>query len=365
MPFSTYTKLGLGELPPTKLIVELADRTVKCPKGIAENVLVRIVKFVFQVDFIILDMPEDIKTPLILERPFLSMAHTKIDVFKRKINLRVGNDKVVSLDPLYVDYIELNDLNEPLELRRNQVDNLEPTIEEGEVVDEPMMDIVKTRCDNEIIDGLDEYPIYCDFDRKIHIDFVYNLQFSCMIGYEYVNANFFPLLSINVMSKRFYNSIMKDKVKYKGKNVVGAFMNVPIFVGKFSIVTDFAIAENMGAYRDDGMGDIIVGRPFCRKACVKARRFDGMITIYKGNDSVTYQMARSHSRFKHLINAQCNKMRPLLKMSAQDEVKCILHPYQKLKGFYKGVLNLGPEYIKDEKIEERLTHGYVSIHEME
>ncbi|GJR85765.1 hypothetical protein Tco_0209776 [Tanacetum coccineum] len=125
-----------------------------------------------------------------------------------------------SLDPLYGDYIELNDLNEPLELRRNQVDDLEPTIEEGEIIDEPIIDVVKIRCDSEIIDGLDEYP-----------------------SYEHVNANFFPLLSINVMSKDFYNSIMKDKVEYKGKNIVGAFMNVPIFVENFSVMTDFAAAK--------------------------------------------------------------------------------------------------------------------------
>ncbi|GKD85083.1 hypothetical protein Tco_1356237, partial [Tanacetum coccineum] len=80
-----------------------------------------------------------------------------------------------SLDPLYGDYIELNDLNKPLDLKRNQVDDLEPTIKEGEVVDEPMIDIVKTRCDNEIVDGLDEYPSYCDFDRKIHINCAFNL----------------------------------------------------------------------------------------------------------------------------------------------------------------------------------------------
>ncbi|GJU85335.1 hypothetical protein Tco_1292881 [Tanacetum coccineum] len=83
----------------------------------------------------------------------------------------------------------------------------------------------------------------------------------------------------------------------------------------------FVVVENMDAYHDDGMGDIIIGRPFCRKACVKARQFDEMVTIYKGNDSVTYQMARSHSRLKHLTNAQCNKMRPLLKVSAQYELK--------------------------------------------
>ncbi|GKB72699.1 putative reverse transcriptase domain-containing protein [Tanacetum coccineum] len=54
--------------------------TVKYPKGIVENLLVDIGKFVFPIDFIILDIPEDIKVPLILKRPFLSTAHAKIDI---------------------------------------------------------------------------------------------------------------------------------------------------------------------------------------------------------------------------------------------------------------------------------------------
>ncbi|GKB73013.1 hypothetical protein Tco_0934425 [Tanacetum coccineum] len=357
-------------------------------------------------DFIVLNMPEDIKVPLILGRPFLSTAHAKIDVFKRKITLRVGDDKIVfksdnptsniikrvfalglikrmeldlkarlmgealilnrSLNHVYGDYIELNDLNEPLELRINQLDNLGPTIKEGEVIDEPMEDIVNARNDdNEISNGIDEYLSFCDFDRKIHIDCAYNLQFSCMIDFEHVNGNFFLILSINVMSKSFYNSIMKDKVELKGKNVIGDFINVPIFVGNFCVVTDFTVMEAMYAYRDEGMGDVIVGKPFCREIGIKARQFDRMITIYNGNDGVTYQMARSHQRFKHLTNAQCNKMRPLLKVSEQDELNGISHPYQKLKSFYKGVLNLGPEYTRDAKIEELLTRVHVSIHDME
>ncbi|GKE14641.1 hypothetical protein Tco_1422218 [Tanacetum coccineum] len=176
MPLLTYFNLGLGELAHTKLTVELADRTVKYPKGIAENILVGIGKFTFPIDFIILDMPEDIKVPLILERPFLSTTHAKIDVYKRKITLRVGEEKIIfksvkpassvikrvymlslrermeldlkarligetlvlnrSLDPFLEDYTELNDLNEPFELRRNQGDDLMPTIEEGEVIEE-------------------------------------------------------------------------------------------------------------------------------------------------------------------------------------------------------------------------------------
>ncbi|GJY24744.1 hypothetical protein Tco_0398402 [Tanacetum coccineum] len=70
MPLSTYLNLGLGELAHTKLTFELADRTVKHPKGIVENVLQGIGNFVFPVDFIILKMFEDVNVPLILGNCF-------------------------------------------------------------------------------------------------------------------------------------------------------------------------------------------------------------------------------------------------------------------------------------------------------
>ncbi|GJS02826.1 putative reverse transcriptase domain-containing protein [Tanacetum coccineum] len=400
MPLSTYLNLGLGELAHTKLTVELVDRTVKYPKGIAKKVLVGIGKFVFPVDFIILDMPEDIKVSLILGRNFCLPSRAKIDVFKRKITLRVGEEKIIfksvkpasslikrvymlslrermeldlearlmgetlvlnrSLDPFFEDYIELNDLNVPLELRRDQVDDLMPTIEEGEVIEE-----FRARNDARMVSKIFGYPSDCDHDKKIHMDCAYNLKFSCMIGFEFLHANFFPILYVNVMSKKFHNSIMKDKMEYKGDNVVGALMNIPIFVGTFSILTDFAVLEDMDAYRDEGMGDVIFGEPFLREVRINARRFDGMITIYNGNEEVTYQMVRSHPRFKHHTNEQCNKIPPLLKVSEEDKMNGISHSYQKLKGFYKGVLNLGPEYVRDAKMEEWLTRGHISVHEME
>nr|GEV47310.1 hypothetical protein [Tanacetum cinerariifolium] len=66
MPFSTYTNLGLGILSHTRLTIEMADRTIKQPRGIVENMLVRIAKFIFSIDFIILDIFEDDDVPLIL-----------------------------------------------------------------------------------------------------------------------------------------------------------------------------------------------------------------------------------------------------------------------------------------------------------
>ncbi|GKE62809.1 hypothetical protein Tco_1513176 [Tanacetum coccineum] len=191
-------------------------------------------------------MPKDIKVPLILERPFLSTTRAKIDVYKRKITLRVGEEKIVftsvksasslikrvymlslrermhldlearligetlvlnrSLDHFLEDYIEINDLNEPFELRRNQGDDLMPTIKEGEVIED-----FKTR-DEDLDTRIDDYP--------------------------------------------------------------RALMNVPIFVGPFSVVTNFAVLEDMDAYRDEGMGDVIVGEPFLRDVGIKARWFD-------------------------------------------------------------------------------------------
>ncbi|GJT04408.1 putative reverse transcriptase domain-containing protein [Tanacetum coccineum] len=367
MPLSTYLNLGLGELVHTRLTVELADRTVKYLKGIAKNILVGIGKFTFPVDFINLDMPEDIKVPLILGRPFLSIARAKIDVYKRKITLRVKEEKIIfkSVKPAssiikrvyMLNYIELNDLNEPFELRRNQGNDLMPTIKEGEVIKE-------FRIRNEDLDtGINDYPSYCDDDKKIHIDCAHNLKFSCIIGFEFTHANFFPLLYVNMMSKKFHNSIMKNKMVYKGNNIVGALMNVPIFVGTFFVMTDFAVLENMDAYRDEGMGDVIFGEPLLREANIKSKRFEGMITLYKGDDEVTYQMVQSYLRFKHHTNEQCNKIPPLLKVNKKDAMNGVSHTYQKLKVFYKGVLNLGPDYIRNAKTEEWLIHGHISVHE--
>ncbi|GKE86681.1 hypothetical protein Tco_1560423 [Tanacetum coccineum] len=95
MPLSTYTNPSLGELSHTRMAIELADRTIKQPRGIASNVLVRIGKFVFPIDFVVLDIPEDRDIPLILGRPFLSTAHVKIDVYKIEVTLRVGEEKLV------------------------------------------------------------------------------------------------------------------------------------------------------------------------------------------------------------------------------------------------------------------------------
>ena len=77
MPLSIFKKLGIGEVKPTMVSLQLADRSIKHPKGI-ENVLVKVDKFIFLMDFIILNMEEDREVPLILGRALIYVEEGKL-----------------------------------------------------------------------------------------------------------------------------------------------------------------------------------------------------------------------------------------------------------------------------------------------
>ncbi|KAD3069042.1 hypothetical protein E3N88_36922 [Mikania micrantha] len=94
MPYSIFAKLNLGEPVPTRMTTQLADRSVKYPRGIVQNVLVKIDRFLFPVDFVILDMEEDERVPLILGRPFLATARALIDVGDGRLTLQVENESL-------------------------------------------------------------------------------------------------------------------------------------------------------------------------------------------------------------------------------------------------------------------------------
>ncbi|GJT04058.1 reverse transcriptase domain-containing protein [Tanacetum coccineum] len=88
MPLSIWRKLSLPELTPTQMIFELADRSTTRPTGIAEDVFVRVGKFHFLADFVVVDYVVDPRVPLILGRPFLRTARALIDVYGEELTLR-------------------------------------------------------------------------------------------------------------------------------------------------------------------------------------------------------------------------------------------------------------------------------------
>nr|GEY14141.1 reverse transcriptase domain-containing protein [Tanacetum cinerariifolium] len=95
IPYSLYAKLSLETLKPTKISIRLADRSFQYPVGIAENMLVEVSKFTFLVDFVILEMEEDSKVPLILGRPFLHTADAVIRVKQKQLNLGIRTERMI------------------------------------------------------------------------------------------------------------------------------------------------------------------------------------------------------------------------------------------------------------------------------
>ena len=94
MPLSIFRRLGLSEARPTTVTLQLADKSLKHPRRVIEDVLVKVDKFIFPADFIVLDMEEDKEIPIILGRPFLTTGRTMIDVQRGELKLRVQEDEV-------------------------------------------------------------------------------------------------------------------------------------------------------------------------------------------------------------------------------------------------------------------------------
>ncbi|KAK8512267.1 hypothetical protein V6N12_031990 [Hibiscus sabdariffa] len=94
MSNSVFQKLGIGEAKPTTVMLQLADHSFVQPEGKIEDILVRIDKFIFPVDFLILDCEADENAPIILGRPFLSTSRATIDFDKDEIVFKVDNEQV-------------------------------------------------------------------------------------------------------------------------------------------------------------------------------------------------------------------------------------------------------------------------------
>ncbi|GJX68321.1 reverse transcriptase domain-containing protein [Tanacetum coccineum] len=109
MPLSIWKKLSLPELSPTRMTLELADRSITYPKGLAEDVYVKVGKFHFPADFVVVDFEADPRVPLILGRSFLKTGRTLIDVYEGEITLRVDNEAVTFNLDQTMKYSSTND----------------------------------------------------------------------------------------------------------------------------------------------------------------------------------------------------------------------------------------------------------------
>ena len=118
-PLSVSKRLSLGELTPTVMTLQMADRTLAHSEVILENVLIKVGNFFFPVDFVVINIWEDKQVPLLLGRPFLATGAALIDVKKGELTLRVGDEAV---------HFNLNDSLKQPELRSADCEFVETKI---------------------------------------------------------------------------------------------------------------------------------------------------------------------------------------------------------------------------------------------
>nr|GEV04355.1 reverse transcriptase domain-containing protein [Tanacetum cinerariifolium] len=125
MPLSVWNKLSLLELSPTCMTLELADRSISRPVGVAKDVFVKVGTFHFSVDFVVVDFNADPRVPLILRRSFLKTERALIDVFEGELTLRVGKEAITfNLDQTSIYSTNYNDI------MANRIDVIDMACEE-------------------------------------------------------------------------------------------------------------------------------------------------------------------------------------------------------------------------------------------
>nr|GFB24491.1 reverse transcriptase domain-containing protein [Tanacetum cinerariifolium] len=201
MPLSIWKKLRLPTLNDTKMVLELADRTISKPTGVAENVFVKVGKFYFPADFVILDFVVDPRVPLILGRPFLSTAHALIDVYEREITLR-HDDQSLTLkcgDTPSISYNNFESLN--------KVDLIDATCEEYSQAVLGFTDDVSNEADAFI--AIDDEPISSNIDATY-----YDPEGDILILEALLNNGPEPLSN----QKDFFPTLHKDLKVVEPKN---------------------------------------------------------------------------------------------------------------------------------------------------
>ncbi|GKA30025.1 DNA damage-inducible protein 1-like protein [Tanacetum coccineum] len=300
MPFSMFKHLGLGNPRPVNMVIEMADRSMQSPKGIVENILVKIHKFIFPVDFVILDIVEDNKVSIILGRPMLTTSHARIDVFGGKISLEVRKEQVI-LTPTKES--PLRNWN-PVEEFQDSDDNLGIGIDNFVKID----DLWDNLDPGSLTNKQPLIPEFLSIGNRVNRYNPYNLRFV-------------------FLQKAAYNFIIKHERVYTGNNVVRKAKNLQVFIGCHSFLTDFVILENVNEFFEKGLAEVIFGKPFKEEIGLEEDISKGIIWFKIVDDKTIFNMPRAKKRLSKLTTEQQNLMSPILKISDEDKAKGISHLY--------------------------------------
>ncbi|GKB90854.1 hypothetical protein Tco_0963126 [Tanacetum coccineum] len=226
---------------------------------------------------------------------------------------------------------------------------------------------------NDLWDDLDPGVLTTDNDRskpeffsiknRVHQHNPYNLQVTCKIGIVNFNPYIDPHCSFNIMSKATYNTIMTRELVYTGNNIVGLAKNLNVFIGHHTLLIDFIVVEDIHEFVEKGLTEVMFGKSFKDQTGLEENLKRGVILFKVGKNKTIFNMPREERIFNKLTTKQHYMMPPILKISDEDMAKGVSQPYEKIKKFYKGCLDLGNEYKQDKEVIDWIRRGHVIIME--
>ena len=209
MPLSIFKKLGLGEVKPTTVSLQLADRSIKRPRGIIEDVLMKVDKFIFPVDFIVLDMEEDQEVPLILGRPFLATGRALIDVQQGQLILRVNEDQVV------FDMYKAMKYPSSYQSSCFNVDIIDDLVEEFQenALKEDLLEICLSEPVEDRENAIQEKPEHTTEDQAPKLELK---TLPCHLKYAYLENESFPVIISSSLTGEMEERLLETLRKHKG-----------------------------------------------------------------------------------------------------------------------------------------------------
>ncbi|GJU64356.1 MAK10-like protein [Tanacetum coccineum] len=179
-----------------------------------------------------------------------------------------------------------------------------------------------------------------------------NLKIPCNIGHVHVEKAYIDLNSpLNIMTRMMYNWIMKRKLDPR-ENANGGISNftrrikrMHVFIGNFTYVVDFMIAEDISSIIDLRLSQVLLGRPFIKISNMTHDLPEGVVRFTNENDKVSYKMPYKIEQYNSLSDLEKEHTKSVYLRNKEDKRRGFDYVMSKILGFYKECLELGPEYL--------------------
>ncbi|GJX70022.1 retrotransposon ORF1 [Tanacetum coccineum] len=183
-----------------------------------------------------------------------------------------------------------------------------------------------------------------------------NLKIPCNIGHVHVEKAYIDLnSSLNVMTRMQYNWIMRKQLEpmedpdgIRGiSNFTGRVRGMHIFVGNFTYVSDFMIVEDISLIIDPRLSQVVLGKPFVEISSMTHDLSLGIVKFTNGPEKIAYKMPHKIEQYNTLSDLEKEHTKSVYFKNEEDKKRGVKYVINKILGFYKECLELGPEYFTE------------------